>query len=216
MINSEKTINDASIDCGLKREEIAEIISAPISHQFFSKNNNTELTITSKFNWFSTNLEKKLNLRKDENKILDKMIKEKLGSHLEEYWMENGKINRDLKSRTVEEWLENELSFVAGFSLWFREKETKGEIDLSSLISNATGDDVKASGTINFDRKRLELLKGVPMKTIKKIMEMSPAGKIAYRSMDMAIIQGISEGDNAYASSMKERTQNKSWWKFWK
>ena len=47
------------------------------------------------------------------------------------------------------------------------------------------------------------------------LMEMSPAGRIAYRSMDMAIIQGLSEGDKKYANSMKERTQNKSWWKFW-
>ena len=46
---------------------------------------------------------------------------------------------------------------------------------------------------------------------------MSPAGKIAYRSMDVAVIKGISEGDDKYATKMKERTllYQKPWWKFW-
>ena len=157
-----------------------------------------------------------MNLRSDEAAILEKIIIEKLPQHLEKYWKEDGQIRRDLVSRSAEEWMQNELSFVAGFSLWFREKETKGEIDLSELISGATGEDVKASGKVEFDRERLELLHSVPMKTIKSLMEMSPAGKIAYRSMDMAVIQGLSEGDKNYASSMRERTQAKSWWKFWK
>ena len=46
---------------------------------------------------------------------------------------------------------------------------------------------------------------------------MSPAGKIAYRSMDVAIIKGISDGDEDYANKMKNRTlpQKEAWWKFW-
>ena len=46
---------------------------------------------------------------------------------------------------------------------------------------------------------------------------MSPAGKIAYRSMDVAIIKGLSEGDDEYAERMRERTlpNRKPWWKFW-
>jgi len=46
---------------------------------------------------------------------------------------------------------------------------------------------------------------------------MSPAGKIAYRSMDVAIIKGLSEGDDEYAERMRERTLSNQipWWKFW-
>ncbi len=46
---------------------------------------------------------------------------------------------------------------------------------------------------------------------------MSPAGKIAYRSMDVAIIKGLSEGDDEYAERMRERTlpNQRPWWKFW-
>jgi hypothetical protein len=46
---------------------------------------------------------------------------------------------------------------------------------------------------------------------------MNPAGKMAYRSMDMAIIRGLSEGDDDYAMDMRQRTQKsqKPWWKFW-
>ena len=174
------------------------------------------MIISCKYDWFIDYILDSLNLRSDEAAILEKVIIEKLPQHLEKYWKEDGQIRRDLVSRSAEEWMQNELSFVAGFSLWFREKETKGEIDLSELISGATGEDVKASGKVEFDRERLELLHSIPMKTIKSLMEMSPAGKIAYRSMDMAVIQGLSEGDKNYASSMKERTQAKSWWRFWK
>ena len=200
----------------MKTEEIAGIISSPISHQFFTRNTNDDLIICCKYDWFIDYILDSLNLRKDEAAILGKVIVEKLPQHLEKYWKEGGHIRRDLVSRSAEEWMQNEMSFVAGFSLWFREKETKGEIDLSELISDATGEEVKASGKVEFDRERLELLHNVPMKTITSLMEMSPAGKIAYRSMDMAVIQGLSEGDKNYASSMRERTQPKSWWRFWK
>tara|TARA_B100001250_G_scaffold369252_1_gene352581 strand:- start:1444 stop:2046 length:603 start_codon:yes stop_codon:yes gene_type:complete len=200
----------------LKTEEIAEIISSPISHQFFTRKTNDDLIIGCKYDWFIDYILDSLNLRNDEAAILGKVIVEKLPQHLEKYWKEDGYIRRDLVSRSAEEWMQNEMSFVAGFSLWFREKETKGEIDLSELISDATGEEVKASGKVEFDRERLELLHSVPMKTITSLMEMSPAGKIAYRSMDMAVIQGLSEGDKNYASSMRERTQPKSWWRFWK
>lgn len=200
---------------GLNIEKIAEIISSPVSQQFFTRNNDDDLIISCRYDWFLDNLVKKINLRKDEENILKDIIYEKFPVHLERYWSEDGVVIRELDARTVEEWMENELSFLAGFSLWFREKEKKGEVDLSALVSNATGEEVKASGKIEFDKERLELLKGLPGKTMTALMEMSPAGRIAYRSMDMAIIQGLSEGDKKYANSMKERTQNKSWWKFW-
>ncbi len=200
---------------GLDIEKIAEIISSPVSQQFFTRNNDDDLIISCRYDWFLDNLVKKINLRKDEENILKDIIYEKFPVHLERYWSEDGVVIRELDARTVEEWMENELSFLAGFSLWFREKEKKGEVDLSALVSNATGEEVKASGKIEFDKERLELLKGLPGKTMTALMEMSPAGRIAYRSMDMAIIQGLSEGDKKYANSMKERTQNKSWWKFW-
>ena len=119
--------------------------------------------------WFIDYILDNLNLRSDEAAILEKVIIEKLPQHLEKYWKEDGQIRRDLVSRSAEEWMQNELSFVAGFSLWFREKETKGEIDLSELISDATGEDVKASGKVEFDRERLELLHNIPMKTIKSL-----------------------------------------------
>ena len=69
------------------------------------------------------------------------------------YWSQDKIVTRDLESRTVNEWICNEISFLAGFALWFREKENDGEIDLSALISNAVGEDVSASGEINFDKE---------------------------------------------------------------
>ena len=112
---------------GLDIEKIAEIISSPVSQQFFTRNNDDDLIISCRYDWFLDNLVKKINLRKDEENILKDIIYEKFPVHLERYWSEDGVVIRELDARTVEEWMENELSFLAGFSLWFREKEKKGE-----------------------------------------------------------------------------------------
>ena len=141
----------------------------------------------------------------------------KFANHAKSYWTENGGVTRDLDYRTVGEWIENEICFLAGFALWFREKERDGDIDLSSLVSEAVGQKMSADAQIDFDRKRIELLAELPSNALSVLKDMNPAGKIAYRSMDMAIIKGLSEGDDNYAMDMRQRTQKsqKPWWKFW-
>ena len=61
---------------------------------------------------------------------------------------------------------------------------------MSSLVSEATGQEVSADAQIDFDRKRIELLSELPSNALSVLRDMNPAGKIAYRSMDMAIIRG--------------------------
>lgn len=133
------------------------------------------------------------------------------------YWSEDGIVKRDLEARTVGEWISNEISFLAGFAIWFREKESEGEVDLSDLISKAFGEEVSASGDIDFDKERFAILNHLTSNTLILLRDMSPAGKIAYRSMDIAVIKGLSDGNNEYAAKMRERTLNnqKPWWKFW-
>jgi hypothetical protein len=156
-------------------------------------------------------------LRNKEMDELTSVIEEKLAEHVLKYWSEDNIVKRDLKVRTVGEWINNEISFLSGFALWFREKEKDGELDLSNLISEAIGENVSASGEIEFDTKRFEILKSLTSNALTVLKDMSPAGKIAYRSMDVAVIKGISEGDDQYATKMKERTlpYQKPWWKFW-
>ena len=156
-------------------------------------------------------------MRNKEIEEIDSIMETKFPKHAEQYWSEDNRIARDLISRTLGEWIESELSFLAGFSLWFREKELDGNLDLSTLVSDAMGENVSASGNIEFDRKRLELLKTLTTNALIALKDMSPAGKIAYRSMDVAIIKGISDGDENYANKMKNRTlpQKKAWWQFW-
>lgn len=198
-------------------EKIATLISRPESVFFFEKNTGEKLEIGCKYDWISQNISQKVNFRGGEIEILENILETKFAEHVNEYWTENGKITRDLESRSIGEWIENEICFLAGFALWFREKEKEGEIDLSTLVSQAMGEDVTAGAQIDFERKRIELLSELPSNALSVLKDMNPAGKIAYRSMDMAIIKGISEGDDTRAMNMKQRTQilQKPWWKFW-
>ena len=49
--------------------KISEIISSPVSQQFFTRNNDENLIISCRYDWFLENLVKKINLRKDEEDI---------------------------------------------------------------------------------------------------------------------------------------------------
>jgi len=217
VIGNEFTVEEASEKSELSIEKVAELISDQDSLKFFKKEGEDELKISCNYSWISKNLSKKMKLRNKEIEEINSIMETKFPKHAEQYWSEDNKITRDLTSRTLGEWVESELSFLAGFSLWFREKELDGNLDLSTLVSDAMGENVSASGNIEFDRKRLELLKTLTTNALIALKDMSPAGKIAYRSMDVAIIKGISDGDENYANKMKNRTlpQKKSWWKFW-
>ena len=217
LIGKEVTIEEAAEISELDIDRIAELISDQDTLQFFKKKGDKELKIYCDYSWVSRNLSKKIRIRSKEIKEIDQIMETKFSKHATKYWSEDGKITRDLLSRTIGEWIESELSFLAGFLLWFREKELDGSLDLSTLISDAVGANVSASGNIEFDRDRLELLKTLTTNALTAIKDMSPAGKIAYRSMDVAIIKGISDGDDNYANKMKDRTlvPKKSWWKFW-
>jgi hypothetical protein len=181
------------------------------------KKGGEELEICCKYSWIAQNISRKVKLREGEIEILTNLLETKFAEHAKDYWTENGRVTRDLDHRTVGEWIENEICFLAGFALWFREKERDGDIDLSSLVSEAVGQEVSADAQIDFDRKRIELLAELPSNALSVLRDMNPAGKIAYRSMDMAIIKGLSEGDDDYAMDMRQRTQKnqKPWWKFW-
>ena len=217
LIGGKYTMDQAKERSGLTVEKIAEIISMPNSEIFFGKKTKEDLKISCKYNWLVDSISQKIKLRDKENKDFKKVIKKNIDKHLHKYWSENNVVVRDLKARTVGEWMSNEISFLAGFALWFREKDEDKSVDLSNLISKAVGEDVSASGKIEFDKERFKILNDLTSHTLSILMDMSPAGKIAYRSMDIAIIKGLSDGDGEYASKMKERTlnQKKTWWKFW-
>ncbi len=217
LIGDKYTVLEAKKRSNLDIEKIAELISTPGSENFFGKENTDELIIHCKYNWISKNISEKVSLRNKEIDELTNVIEEKLAEHVLKYWSEDNIVKRDLEVRTVGEWINNEISFLSGFALWFREKEKDGELDLSNLISEAIGENVSASGEIEFDTKRFEILKSLTSNALTVLKDMSPAGKIAYRSMDVAVIKGISEGDDKYATKMKERTlpYQKPWWKFW-
>ena len=201
----------------LSAEEISHIISIPECQKYFKKDTENELFLSCETDWISEEIANHISISKSENKILKESIKEKFIEHISEYWKDNGKVKRDFESKTLPEWIISEFVFLSGFALWFREKENDNEIELSGLLSKATGENVQASANIEFDQDRLKLVGSIPTQILEKIMNINPAGKIAYRSLDMAIMKGMSDGNSDIAKKMKKSTTNysKPWWKLW-
>ena len=201
----------------LTPDQISNIISIPKFQKYFKKKTTDELTVSCRTDWIVEDIAKHIKINQSEHEILEEIVKEKLMKHISEYWKENGKVKRDFEIRTLSEWIINEFVFLSGFAIWFREKENDNETDLSSLLSKATGEDVKASANIEFDKKRLQLVNEIPTQILKKIMTINPAGNIAYQSLDMVVMKGMSDGNSNISKKIKPISMNykKPWWKFW-
>ena len=217
ILNSKISIEECMEKSSLSAEEISHIISIPKYQKYLKKNTENELFLSCETDWISEEIANHISISKSEKKILKESIKEKFIEHISEYWKDNGKVKRDFESKTLPEWIISEFVFLSGFALWFREKENDNEIDLSGLLSKATGQNVQASANIEFDQDRLKLVGSIPTQILEKIMNINPAGKIAYRSLDMAIMKGMSDGNSDIAKKMKKSTTNysKPWWKLW-
>ena len=217
ILNSKISIEECMERSKLTAEEISNVISIPKYLKYFKKDTKRELLLSCETDWISEEIANHINISKSEKKILKESIKEKIIEHISEYWKDNGKVKRDFKSRTLPEWIISEFVFLSGFALWFREKENDNEIDLSGLLSKATGENMQASANIEFDQDRLKLVGSIPTQILEKIMNINPAGKIAYRSLDMAIMKGMSDGNSDIAKKMEKSTTNysKPWWKLW-
>ncbi|MFL2940695.1 MAG: hypothetical protein BEU01_00320 [Marine Group III euryarchaeote CG-Epi4] len=217
ILDSKPTIEECISKSGLTADNISTIISIPKYDKYFVKNTDKELRISCKTDWISEDMAKNIKISKSEVKILKEVVKKKFITHITKYWNENGMVQRDFELKSLSEWVISEYVFVSGFATWFREKEKDNETNLSSLLSNATGEDIEASANIEFDQDRLNLVSEIPTQTLQKLMSITPAGKIAYRSLDMVIMKAMSEVNPNLAKKMENDTvtMKKSWWKFW-
>jgi len=217
ILDSKSTIEECIKRSGLSADEISTIISIPKFNKYFEKETDKTLYITCKTDWICEEIGNQIKISDSESQILKEAIDNKFRNHVTKYWEENGKIKRDFEIKNLSEWIISEYVFVSGFAMWFREKEKDDGTDLSSLLSNATGENVEASASIEFDQDRLKLVGDIPSQILEKVMNINPAGKIAYRSLDMAIMKAMSEGNPELAKKMKKETvrNKKSWWKFW-
>ena len=216
LLNSEATINNCIKKSGLTADKISTIISTPKFNRYFEKKTDEELYISSRVDWISDEIGHRIKINDSEAEILKESVQKKFISHVNKFWKEKGIVKRDFEIKNLPEWIISEYVFLSGFTMWFREKEKDDETDLSGLLSSATGEDVKASASIDFDQERLELVSEIPTQILEKIMNINPAGKIAYRSLDMAIMKAMSEGNPEFAEKMKNETiKKKSWFRFW-
>ncbi len=217
ILGSKSTIEECISKSGLTADNISKIISIPEYEKYFVKSTDKELRISCRTEWISEDMSKNIRISKSEAKILKEAVKKKFVKHVSKYWNDNGIVQRDFELKSLSDWVISEYVFVSGFATWFREKEKDNETNLSSLLSNATGEDVEASANIEFDQDRLKLVSEIPTQILQKVMNINPAGKIAYRSLDMAIIKAISEVNPDLAKKMQNdnMTVKKSWWKFW-
>ena len=217
ILDSKSTIEECIKKSGLTVDKISTIISIPKFKKYFEKETDKELYITCKIDWLGEEIANEIKISDFESQILKETIDNKFLNHVAKYWEENGRIKRDFEIKNLSEWIISEYVFLSGFAMWFREKEKDNGTDLSSLLSSAIGENVEASASIEFDQDRLKLVSEIPTQILEKIMNISPAGKIAYRSLDMAIMKAMSEGNPELAKKMKNETvrNKKSWWKFW-
>ena len=217
ILDSRSTVEDCMKKSGLTAENISTIISIPKFNKYFMKNTNKELRISCKTDWISEDMSKHVKISKSEVKILKEMVKKKIIRHISKYWNENGKIQRDFDLKSLSEWVISEYVFLSGFAVWFREKEKDNKTNLSNLLSEATGEDVEASANIEFDQDRLKLVSEIPTQILQKLMNITPAGKLAYQSLDMAIMKAMWEVNPHLAKKMQNDNvvTKKSWWKFW-
>ena len=217
ILDSKSTIEECIKKSGLTADKISTIISIPKFKKYFEKETDKELYITCKIGWIGEEIANEIKISDFESQILKETIDNKFLNHVAKYWEENGRIKRDFEIKNLSEWIISEYVFLSGFAMWFREKEKDNGTDISSLLSSAIGENVEASASIEFDQDRLKLVSEIPTQILKKIMNISPAGKIAYRSLDMAIMKAMSEGNPELAKKMKNETvrNKKSWWKFW-
>ena len=217
ILDSKLTIEKCISKSGLTADSISNIISIPKYEKYFVKNTDKELRLSCKTEWISKDMSKSIKISKSEAKILEEAVKKKFIKHVSKYWNENGIVKRDFELKSLSEWVISEYVFISGFATWFREKEKDNETNLSILLSNATGEDIEASANIEFDQDRLNLVSEIPTQTLQKLMSITPAGKIAYRSLDMVIMKAMSEVNPNLAKKMQNNnvTIKKSWWKFW-
>ena len=217
VLDSKMSINECIAKSGLTADQISNIISIPKFQKYFDKEIDEELLIFCKTDWITEDIRKHVALSDSESEILEKVITENLMNHISKYWKEGEKVKRDFETRNLSEWIISEFVFLSGFAMWFREKDKDNETDLSSLLSNATGENIEAKANIEFDHERLNLVSSIPTQIIQKLMGINAAGKIAYRSLDMAVMKAMSEGNPEIAKKMKYDLTNKqkAWWKFW-
>ena len=217
ILDSKLTIEECIKKSGLTADKISTIISIPKFNKYFETDTDKELRISCKINWIGEEIGNEIKISDSESQILKETIDDKFFNHVNKYWEENGRIKRDFEIKNLSEWIISEYVFLSGFAMWFREKEKDDGTDLSNLLSSATGENVEASASIEFDQDRLKLVSEIPTQILEKIMNINPAGKIAYRSLDMAIMKAMSEGNPELAKKMKNETvrNKKSWWKFW-
>ena len=216
-LECKSTIEDCITKSGLTADNVSNIISIPKFNKYFEKETDKELYIGCKLDWISEEIGKHIKINESEIKILKDAVENKFIEHITKFWDENGTIKRDFEIRNLPEWVISEYVFLSGFAMWFREKDKDSKTDLSSLLSSATGENIEASASIEFDQDRLKLVSEIPTQILQKIMNINPAGKIAYRSLDMAIMKAMSDGNPELAKKMKKDTvsDQKPWWKFW-
>ena len=207
-------LNTVAAATGLEPALVAKLATHPEATDFIAQATAGEvLELRARLGWLLERLHSKMRLRKHEWNLLEQQLRHHLGPHVEHHWSEEGTVTRDLDLRPAGEWVLNELSFTGGFALWFREHEEEGGADLSTLASQAAGAPVEARGELEFDRSRLELLEGLPQRVLRALSNMSPAGKLAYRSLELAVMKGLAQGDRTREQRM--RGAARPWWKLW-
>jgi len=207
------TAEDAAEATGLTAERVAAIATDPVNRAFLrTTTDDDELRFRVRFGWLVVRIAGEARLPRRDHQPLMTRLSEALPDHVDRYWRVDGRVTRDLGERSLYRWLANEIYFLSGFALWFSEYAEGEQVNVSMFASAALGQEVAATGTLDFDRERLKLVEPLAPRLLRRLRDASPAGKLAYRSLELAVVSGLAQGDGDDAETMRRKTR-KRWWR---
>ena len=207
------TVEDAAEATGLPAERVAALATDPVNRAFLRTTTaDDELRFRVRFGWLVTRIAAEARLPRRDHQPLMARLSEALPGHVDRFWRVDGRVHRDLGERLLYRWLANEIYFLSGFALWFADYDKDEQVDVSMLASAALGHEVAATGTLDFDRERMALVEPLSPRLLRRLRDASPAGKLAYRSLELAVVSGLAQGDGEQVENMRRKTQRR-WWR---
>ncbi len=180
--------------------------TAPLRQRFKSSG----VDIKGRSGWLIDRIVQEIRPGRKAIRQLHLQLNEALPGYARQNWLDNhGKVSPAMKERGVIDHIKVDLAMMCGFSLWIERHAPDAhdhQIDLSSIPGTEKEDRHKVRIS-NFQfpaQERLDLIHGLPTKVKKSLQKLSPAGEMAYRSLDLALQKAVRKQHNKAKAPVKK------------